>query len=184
MKTALVFDAEPTAQSTETGNRFLPKRSRRRVPAALAVILAASALGLASSRAQDATISPGEVWTAPARAARKQNPIPADPKSIAQGKELFTAACLPCHGPAGKGDGPVAATLERNGVPVRPGNLSDPKIWEQSDGAIFWKISEGRSPMPSFQEAYTEEQRWLIVDYVRTLAPPPIKRDQTTKQEK
>src|ERR1043166_9641045 len=140
MKTPLVFDGQPTAKSIGTGCRFSLKRSRRRVPAALAVILAASTLGLESSRAQNAAISPGEVWTAPARAARKQNPTPAGPKSIAQGKELFTGACLPCHGPAGKGDGPVAGTLERNGVPVRPGNLSDPKIWEQSDGAIFWKI--------------------------------------------
>jgi len=184
MKTALATDRDPTARSTEIGSRFSPKRSRRRVGAVLALTLAASALGVMSSRAQGAATGPGEVWTAPPRAARKQNPIPADPKSIAQGKELFTGSCLPCHGPAGKGDGPVAGTLERNGVPVRPGNLSDPKLWEQSDGAIFWKISEGRSPMPSFQESYTEEQRWLIVDYVRTLAPPPVKGDQTTKKPK
>ena len=78
--------------------------------------------------------------------------------------------CLPCHGPEGRGDGPAAGTLERNGVKVRPGNLSSPKMLEQSDGAIFWKASEGRSPMPSFQETLTEEQRWQIVSYVRTLA--------------
>ncbi len=37
--------------------------------------------------------------------------------------------------------------------------------------AIFWKISEGNSPMPAFQEAFSDEQRWDIVNYVRTLAP-------------
>jgi len=134
----------------------------------LIVIFVAGGFGLDSSLAQT---TPAETWIAPARASRKPNPVPADQKSIAQGKELFTASCLPCHGPSGKGDGLVAATLERNGVRVRPGNLSDPKLWQQSDGAIFWKISEGNSPMPSFQESYTEEQRWHIVNYVRTLAP-------------
>jgi len=123
-----------------------------------------------SALAENAT-APTEVWTAPARASRKPNPVAADQKSISQGKDLFTAACFPCHGAAGKGDGPVAGTLERNGTPVRPGNLSDPKLWEQTDGALFWKISEGRSPMPSFQESLSEEQRWQIVNYVRTLAP-------------
>ena len=37
--------------------------------------------------------------------------------------------------------------------------------------AVFWKISEGNSPMPAFQEAYNETQRWTLVTYVRTLAP-------------
>ena len=119
-----------------------------------------------------------EPWTAPARAARKENPVVADAKSLAAGKELYTAGCLPCHGAAGKGDGTAAALLERNGVPIRPGNLSDPKLWQQSDGTIFWKISEGRTPMPAFQEAFTEEQRWQIVNYVHTLAPKEEKKTQ------
>src|SRR5438445_5391986 len=134
-----------------------------------AVLLLAGSPSLSTVQAQSA--STNEVWEAPARAARKPNPVPADTKSLAQGKQLYVAACLACHGPAGKGDGPAAATLERNGVRVRPGNLSDPKMWQQPDGAVFWKISEGRSPMPAFQEALTEAQRWLIIDYVRTLAP-------------
>ena len=123
-------------------------------------------------RAQDAKALTGP-WVAPARAARKANPVPSDATSIAQGKELFTQACLPCHGSLGKGDGPAAATLERDGKPIKPGNLSDPKLWEQTDGTIFWKLSEGRTPMPAFQETYTDEQRWRIVNYVRTLAPQP-----------
>jgi len=128
-------------------------------------------LGLLAGFSQSAPKTEGEAWIAPARAARKQNPIPADATSIAQGKELFVLGCLPCHGPSGKGDGPAAATLERNGVPIRPGNLSSAKLWEQTDGTLFWKLSEGRSPMPSFQETFSETQRWQIVNYVRTLVP-------------
>ena len=133
--------------------------------------LIALVLGLLAGLAQNAPKTEVDSWTAPARAARKQNPIPADATSLAQGRELFVAGCLPCHGPSGKGDGPAAATLERNGVPIRPGNLSNAKLWEQTDGALFWKMSEGRSPMPAFQETFSETQRWQIVNYVRTLAP-------------
>ena len=122
-----------------------------------------------------------EPWTAPGRAARKENPIITDAKALAQGKELFVAACLPCHGPTGKGDGPVAATLERDGKQIRPGNLSDSKLWQQSDGALFWKISEGKTPMPAFQEALTEEQRWQIITFVRTLSPKEENKNQQTK---
>jgi mono/diheme cytochrome c family protein len=141
----------------------------------------AVALGLLAVVGQNAPKTELEAWTAPARAARKQNPIPADATSLAQGKELFAAACLPCHGPMGKGDGPVSGTLERNGVPVRPGDLSNTRLWEQTDGTLFWKISEGRSPMPSFQEGFSEEQRWQIVNFVRTLAPREGDKSQPVK---
>ena len=139
-------------------------------PLTAAICLGALSLGILASLAQTLVKTESEPWIAPARAARKQNPIPADAKSVGQGKELFTVGCLPCHGSAGKGDGPAAPTLERNGVPIRPGNLSNSKLWEQSDGTLFWKISEGKSPMPSFQENWSDEQRWQIVNYVRTLA--------------
>ncbi len=140
-------------------------------PLVVAVILGASGIPFTDGFGQGAVKGAAEVWAAPARAARKENPVPPDAKRLPQGKELYVVGCVPCHGASGKGDGEVGATLERDGIPVRPGNLSDPKLWQQPDGAIFWKISEGRSPMPSFQETFTEEQRWLIVNYVRTLAP-------------
>jgi len=111
---------------------------------------------------------PAPVWRYPRRAARKKNPVPADAKSIALGKKLFEKQCLSCHGATGRGDGPAAKDLE-----VHPGNLSDPKMWEQKDGALFWKIKTGRTPMPSFLTLLTATQRWNIINYVRTLAPRP-----------
>jgi mono/diheme cytochrome c family protein len=135
--------------------------------------LAGAVFGAVTSIASTDAPAQAEQWIAPGRAARKQNPVVADANSVAEGKALFVQACLPCHGPAGKGDGPAAPTLQRNGVSIRPGNLSNPALWQQSDGTLFWKISEGRTPMPAFQEAFTEEQRWKIINYVRTLAPKP-----------
>lgn len=140
------------------------RRSIRYSPAMLAVLLLGSGMILVA-RAQPA---PKEEWKAPARAARKANPVPADEKSITAGKALYQRECFSCHGAKGKGDGSAAKDLE-----VSPGNLSDPKMWQQTDGALFWKITEGKKPMPSFEKTFSEEERWHVVNYIRTLAPKP-----------
>ena len=107
-------------------------------------------------------------WDAPARAARKKNPIPADDKSIAAGKILYMVQCVKCHGDAGKGNGPSAKELD-----PKPKDLSDPQVAGQSDGALFWKITSGRKPMPGFESLVSEDDRWNVVNYVRKLAPQP-----------
>ncbi len=107
-----------------------------------------------------------EEWKAPARASKKKNPVSADEKSVAQGRKFYIRECLSCHGDKGKGDGPSAKDLE-----TKPGDLSDPKMWDQTDGALFWKLTEGRKPMPSFEKLLGDEERWHVVNYMRTLAP-------------
>jgi mono/diheme cytochrome c family protein len=109
-----------------------------------------------------------EEWKAPERASRRKNPIPTDGNSIAAGKTVYAKECFSCHGVTGKGDGPAARAL-----PKSPGDLSDPKMWEQTDGALFWKITTGKVPMPYYEKLLTEEQRWNVVNYIRTLAPHP-----------
>lgn len=131
----------------------------------LAVMVGAGYAGLLWAEAPPAG---GEPWTAPARAAKKKNAVPSDDKSIAAGKVMYLQECRACHGDLGKGDGPSAHDLEK-----APGDLSNPKLWEQSDGALFWKITEGRKPMPTYAQRFTDEERWSIVNYVRTLAPKP-----------
>lgn len=135
------------------------------------MVLVGGSFSIAKAQSQKIptnSASSTNAWTAPARAARKENPVAADPKSIEQGKGLYAMNCVPCHGATGAGDGPAAATLERNGVPVHPGNLTDPKLRQETDGALFWKITEGNTPMPAWGEALSEEQRWVLINYVRT----------------
>src|SRR5947207_913967 len=97
--------------TTNMKNLWKPRWGRTTNPAHCAMALAAG-LVFAAAFAEEATKNSVDAWTAPARAARKQNPVLSDATSIVQGKELFLAGCLPCHGPAGKGDGPAAAALE------------------------------------------------------------------------
>lgn len=113
-------------------------------------------------------------WEAPARAARRKNPVPANETSIALGKSIYERHCVSCHGPKGKGDGPAAVHLEKS-----PGSLADPKLWSESDGALCWKITEGHTPMPRFELVTSDEERWPLVNYVRTFAPKPAASDQT-----
>jgi mono/diheme cytochrome c family protein len=130
--------------------------------AVLAVGAACLALAAVAWAAAD------DQWVAPARAAKKENPVPATDESLAAGKVLYVKNCLSCHGDTGKGNGPAAKDLDKS-----PGDLSKPVLWDQSDGAIFWKLSTGKKPMPTFETLTTETERWQIIDYVRTLAPKP-----------
>ncbi len=160
----------------------LVKNIFRRRPVRRCLIAAFSLMSivvLASLWAEDPSAGKSGEWVAPTRASKKKNPIPADSTSIALGKKVYIRECLSCHGQTGKGDGPAAQGLERH-----PGNLSDPKMWEQTDGALFWKVTEGRKPMPTSEKLLTEEERWHVVNYMRTLAPQPTQPRQPIKEGK
>jgi mono/diheme cytochrome c family protein len=103
-------------------------------------------------------------WKAPASADAKKNPLTSDAATVTAGKAVYVKECQSCHGKKGKGDGPSAATLD-----IPAGNFSTAATQGQSDGALFWKISEGRKPMPSFMKKLSEEQIWQAVVYMRTL---------------
>ena len=127
-------------------------------------------LVLTASLLQDAKGVGVEPWIAPLRAAQKQNPIPTDEASLAKGKALYLKECVSCHGTKGKGDGPAVKDLDTD-----PGDITSKATRSESDGAIFWKLTEGRKPMPSYEKTLTEEDRWHIINYIRSFAPekPP-----------
>ncbi|HEY4797975.1 MAG TPA: cytochrome c, partial [Bacteroidia bacterium] len=87
-----------------------------------------------------------------------------DEASIAAGKKIYEKECLNCHGKKGKGDGKDAANQD-----ATVADLSSAKVQAQTDGEIFWKISEGRKPMPANKKTLSEDQRWQVLNYVRTL---------------
>lgn len=94
------------------------------------------------------------------------NPVPADAASLARGAELFRINCAQCHGPAGKGDGPIGAFLQNK----KPADLTGPIAESLSDGTTFMVISQGRpGAMPALNENLTVRERWDVVNYVRTL---------------
>ncbi len=101
-------------------------------------------------------------WKAPPRAAKVVNPIKADKETVAAGQQLWSKECAACHGETGKGDGPQAKKLEVKLPPLS-------SISGQSDGELYWKVTSGRRPMPGYRKTLTDEQRWMVVNHMRSL---------------
>ncbi len=112
----------------------------------------------------DAAATSGH-WMAPAEAARRGNPIPANSASRERGRKLFEANCVSCHGPTGRGNGPIAARLE-----TLPADLAA-MAGQHPDGDFAWKIAEGRGAMPAWKGILKENQIWDLVNYLQSLSP-------------
>jgi len=106
-----------------------------------------------------------EKWVAPAAEARKKNPVAVNESSLAVGQKIYLQRCVGCHGKAGNGDGPDAADLG-----IHPAKLSDPVVREETDGELFWKVTVGKKPMPSYRSRLSLSDRWNVINYLRTLA--------------
>jgi putative copper resistance protein D len=87
--------------------------------------------------------------------------------SVAQGADLFAAHCTGCHGRGGRGDGPLAAAL-----PLRPANLTEPHTALHTAGDLFWWLTHGKPPgvMPGFAQRIGEDERWDLINFLRTLS--------------
>jgi len=141
---AVGFAASAFTGSKSTAPTFIPSRS--------------AALAFTSSQQP-------KPWIAPDKDAKTPNPVKANAESISAGKALWATHCQSCHGKQGLGDGSKAAQLK-----TIPGDFSKATTQAQSDGSLFYKISEGRGDMPSFKKKIPEaEDIWDIVVYVRTL---------------
>jgi mono/diheme cytochrome c family protein len=107
----------------------------------------------------------GTKWDAPASAKQTKNPVSASESSLAAGKKIYFKRCVNCHGKTGLGDGPDATDLG-----IHPAKFSDPRMREESDGALFWKITHGKKPMPAYESRLSPTDRWNVINYLRTLA--------------
>ena len=106
---------------------------------------------------------------------------PSTPESITAGKEAFTTAqCHTCHGEMGRGNGSAGQELKDDwGTPILPRNLTNPESYRGGSSSydIFRTITTGLngSPMASYAESLSDEQRWNVVHYVESLHPPKKK---------
>ena len=104
-------------------------------------------------------------WTVPDKAAKTANAVKTSAASGSEGKALWSQHCSSCHGKAGLGDGSKAAQLK-----TTPPDFTKASFQGQSDGSLFYKVSEGRDDMPSFKKKLPEaEDIWNLVNFMRTL---------------
>ena len=76
---------------------------------------------------------------APKTAVKMKNPFPADEFSLERGKHSYQLDCIRCHGKDGNGDG-----IKSEKVSKKITDLGSDVIQKQTDGELFWKISEAR----------------------------------------
>lgn len=107
----------------------------------------------------------GKPWPATDAVKKVKSPVASNDASIKEGKEIYLKNCKSCHGVKGKGDGPKAANIE-----ITCGDFSAPAFGKLTDGELYWKVTEGRKPMPSFKEKLNDHERWLAVIYAKSLS--------------
>lgn len=135
---------------------------RKKSPVNLALFVAL--LVVAAGSAVYAYFHPGP-WIVPEAAKLVVNPLKASQADSPARRKLFLDKCAECHGDTGKGDGPQGRMYD-----PQPNDLTDAAHMNAvSDGELFYKISEGHRPMPAFKKRLTDEQRWQLVLFLRSL---------------
>ena len=122
--------------------------------AVAALVLASLGAGLAAAQTP---------WVAPDAEKAKKNPLSNDKKFVDQGAKLAQVNCATCHGAKGKGDGAAAAALT-----PKPADWTSSRVQDETDGELFWKISNGRGAMPPWKHL-PENDRWALIRYIRSL---------------
>lgn len=105
-----------------------------------------------------------EKWVAPEYSNSLVNPFKGNERATKEGKEIYNQMCVICHGIKGEGNGEAGVSLER-----KPVNFLAINTLNETDGAVFWKLTEGKPPMSSYKELLREDQRWKLVNYIRKL---------------
>ncbi len=115
-------------------------------------------------------------WVVPEKYQKMKNPVPTCDASVKIGKEMYERHCLTCHGVTGKGDGKRAVKLNQT-----PGDFTSEDFKKQTDGAVFYKMTEGHKDMPSFKRRIPSNEDVIdgsfgqtgtpgdLINYIRTL---------------
>lgn len=102
---------------------------------------------------------------------------PVSDATLVAGKKMYAQMqCAKCHGETGKGDGPSAATLKDSwDYPIKVRDFTTGiYLGGPTDRDLYLRFTTGvnGTPMPSYQESMTDEQRWQLVHYVQSLRVP------------
>jgi len=113
---------------------------------------------------QNTAIAQWSDWVAPEETKANESIYePGDVDAIEKGKALFATICFLCHGDQGKGDGLQAPALSK-----QPADLNSEIVQKQTDGELFWKITNGNEVMLPFA-SFSEEERWQLISYIRAM---------------
>ena len=101
-----------------------------------------------------------QVWVVPAENESRKSPFTFDDASRKAGMEIYNTSCKSCHGEPGKD----------NAIPLvpPPPDFASVKMQSNSDGALQFKVTIGRGPMPSFKNTLSATDVWRVISYARS----------------
>lgn len=107
-------------------------------------------------------------WSVPESARAMKNPISASSADVDSIRPIYRDKCSVCHGLTGRGDGHDASLYD-----PKPTDFTNAQqMSDVTDGELYYKLTEGRRPMPSFKKRLTDEQRWRMILLMRTFSKP------------
>ncbi len=118
----------------------------------------------------------GQDWVVPADEEDKTNPLAYTFENVKSGKAIYTLNCKSCHGDPGKNNQLALVPL--------PVDMASERMQANTEGGIFYKISSGKGVMPPFKSTLSDENRWMLVNFIMNYSPdrealwidaPPIK---------
>ena len=95
---------------------------------------------------------------------------PTTPPDLRQGAQLFAAACAPCHGASGHGDGPAAVNLNPKPASFHAEDVMRSLTPFKAQSVIRFGV-KGTAMVPF--DTLDEKQRWALAFYLFTLRQPP-----------
>jgi mono/diheme cytochrome c family protein len=112
-------------------------------------------------------------WIVPDSAKRLPNPLAPSEANLSAAQSTYMDKCSDCHGDSGRGDGSQAKMYS-----TPPSDLTDTQHFSSvTDGELFYKITYGHRPMPSFRKRLSDTQRWQLVLFIRSIShstSPPL----------
>jgi mono/diheme cytochrome c family protein len=104
-----------------------------------------------------------EEWVAPADQKDIANPQAYNLANVKKGKDLYTKNCKSCHGDPGK----------NNVLPLVPPpvDITSERMQKNTEGELFYKITNGRGAMPQFKATISDDDRWRLVNYISNFSP-------------
>jgi hypothetical protein len=99
-------------------------------------------------------------WVVPAEKRGKLSPFAFTDETRKAGEALYNLNCRSCHGTPGMGN--FQATLK-----PQPADPATDRIQHNLDGEIFYKVTQGRGPMPSFKNSLSSNDTWNVISFLR-----------------
>ncbi len=99
-------------------------------------------------------------WVVPAEEGVKLSPFAFNDSTRKAGVELYNTNCKSCHGDPGKNN-------VINLVPLPP-DVASVKLQSNTDGALHYKLIQGKGTMPSFKNTISSGDLWRVISYIRS----------------